>query len=125
MIGIDAYRGGISPLRSAVADARAVAEALRRDHGFEIRCLFDDDTGLPQLLALLRDELPMMLGPSDRLLFYFAGHGVALGGETGPAGYLLPVSARHSDLASAAPIASASASSVIAGGQSNHCAPLA
>jgi Caspase domain len=80
VIGIDTYGEGISPLRSAAADAKAIAEALRRDHGFETWCLLDDDALLPHLLTLLREELPGALGPEDRLLFYFAGHGIAMDG---------------------------------------------
>ncbi len=34
VIGIDAYAGGLAPLRTAVADARAVATALEDDHGY-------------------------------------------------------------------------------------------
>lgn len=97
VIGIDTYGAGISPLRSAVADARAIAEALERDHGFEIWCLLDDDAQLSQLLTLLREKLPAALGPQDRLLIYFAGHGIALDGNAGPAGYLVPARARRSD----------------------------
>lgn len=97
IIGINKYRGGISPLRSAVADAKAIARALERDHGFETCCLFDDEARLPRLLALLREELPATLGINDRLLFYFAGHGVALDGDAGPAGYLIPVDASRED----------------------------
>src|SRR5690349_5477844 len=81
VIGIDSYGDGLSPLRSAVADARAIADTLRRDHGFEIRCLLEDDAQLPRLLALLRDELPAQLGRNDRLVFYFAGHGIAVDGD--------------------------------------------
>lgn len=96
VVGIDAYGGGISPLRSAVADARSVAEVLRRDHGFEIVCLFDADARRSRLIDMLY-ELPSRLGSNDRLLFYFAGHGVALDGNTGPAGYLVPADARRSE----------------------------
>jgi uncharacterized caspase-like protein len=34
--------------------------------------------------------LPRQVKPNDRLLFYFAGHGIALNGEDGPTGYLIP-----------------------------------
>jgi Caspase domain len=97
IIGIDRYGDGISPLRSAVADATAIAEALRHDHGFETWRVFDEDASRSHLLALLSGELPAALGPNDRLLLYFAGHGIALHGDTGPAGYLLPVDARRTD----------------------------
>lgn len=95
VIGIDAYSEGIPPLRSAVADASAIAEALREDHGFETWCMFDDDAKLPDLLSLLQEELPNALGPDDRLLIYFAGHGIAADSDTGPAGYLVPADARR------------------------------
>jgi hypothetical protein len=97
VIGIDVYGEGIPQLRSAVADAKAIAEVLRRDHGFETWCLFDDHAQLPQLLTLLREQLPGSLGPEDRLLFYFAGHGIAVDGDGGPAGYLIPARARRSE----------------------------
>ena len=96
VVGIDAYSAGIPPLQSAVADATAVAEALRRDHSFETRCLFDHRAGLEDLLAVLAD-LSRELGPDDRILIYFAGHGVALDGDDGPSGYLLPATARAAD----------------------------
>jgi len=97
VIGIDTYGEGIAPLRSAVADARAIAEALGRDHGFETWCLSDDAARLPRLRELLREQLPRALGPAGRLLFYFAGHGIALDGDDGPAGYLVPAHAGRSD----------------------------
>ncbi len=97
VIGIDTYGLGISPLASAVADAKAIAEALCHDHGFETRCLLDGEATRARLLGLLHDELPAMLGESDRLVLYFAGHGIALDGDVGPTGYLLPTDARRAD----------------------------
>jgi len=96
VIGINTYGEGIEHLSSAVPDAQAIAEALRRDHLFETWCLFDDEAQLPQLLALLHSRLPSALGPGDRLLLYFAGHGIALDSDAGPAGYLIPAGARRS-----------------------------
>jgi len=96
VIGINAYGSDIATLCSPVADATAVAAVLGRDHGFETWCLFDGEAKLAQLLTLLREKLPNALGANDRLLFYFAGHGVALDSDAGPAGYLLPADARRS-----------------------------
>jgi hypothetical protein len=98
VIGIDTYGEGIPKLRSAVNDASAIADALERDHGFEVLRLLDDDARLPRLQTLLREELPARVGPEDRLLFYFAGHGIAHEGESGPAGYLVPAHAARADL---------------------------
>jgi hypothetical protein len=97
VIGIDTYGEGIPPLRSAVADARAIAELLERDHGFETWRVLDGEAGHARLLTLLEQDLPAALGPDDRLLFYFAGHGLTLDGEAGPTGYLVPAGARRSD----------------------------
>lgn len=96
IIGIDAYRDDVPPLRCAVADAKALAKTLQRDHGFETWPLLDAGATLSRLVAVLRDQLPAALLPDDRVLFYFAGHGVALDGDRGPAGYLLPMDARRS-----------------------------
>jgi hypothetical protein len=96
-IGIDMYGEGIAPLRSAVADADAIAELLERDHGFEVWRLLDDSARLSHLLALLTEDLPAALGPDDRLLFYFAGHCVSLDGDAGPEAYLVPAGARRGD----------------------------
>lgn len=63
VIGINTYGEGLAYLRSAVPDARAVAEALQRDHAFETWCFLDEDAQLPQLLALLHEALPRALGP--------------------------------------------------------------
>ncbi|HWO18562.1 MAG TPA: caspase family protein [Kofleriaceae bacterium] len=97
VIGVDVYGEGIAPLRSAVADAKAIAAALERDHGFETWRLLDGDAELPHLLALLRERLPAALEQGDRLVLYFAGHGIALDGDAGPAGYLLPAGAQRAE----------------------------
>jgi WD40 repeat protein len=93
VIGIDRYCDGVPTLRSAVADARALADVLAAKHGFEVWPLYDAEARLSGLRTLLVDRLPAALGPSDRLLLYFAGHGIALDGDAGPAGYLLPADA--------------------------------
>lgn len=97
VIGVDRYGEGIAPLRSAAADARMLAVTLARDHGFEAWLLIDEHAGLARLLALLREDLPAALGPDDRLLFYFAGHGIAVDGDAGPEGYLVPAGAHRND----------------------------
>lgn len=97
VIGIDSYGEGLSPLRSAVADAKAIAQMLHQDHGFETWCVIEMDAQLQSLRTLLHERIPSALGPADRLLFYFAGHGTAVDGDRGPAGYLIPAGARRED----------------------------
>lgn len=92
IIGIDDYQNGIPPLRTAVNDATQIAAMLERDHGYRVR-LFPN-SGIQatrdQLTTLLTQTIPAEVGPADRLLFYFAGHGKAIDGDDGPVGVLLP-----------------------------------
>ncbi len=97
VVGIDKYESGIPPLRTAANDARRLATMLADQHGFEVRLFIDEDASHERLLALLTDQLPEELGPDDRLILYFAGHGVALDGDDGPNGYLLPQDARRGE----------------------------
>ena len=108
VIGIDAYGGGIPPLTTAVNDATRLAELLRTAHGYETLLLTEPATGQPvtreRLRTLFTAELPARLGNDDRLLVYFAGHGVALDGDDGPAGYLVPQDAVPGNSASMLPM---------------------
>ncbi len=90
VVGIDDYRHGIPPLRTAANDARRLACILEEDHGYQVHLLVEDVT-LARLKGALED---IQVDADDRLLFYFAGHGVALDGDNGPAGYLVPGDAR-------------------------------
>src|SRR4051812_12833675 len=89
LVAIDRYGNGVPELRSPVADAQALAEVLRRDHGFDVEVILDDKATLSALGSLL-DGLATRVSSDDRVLFYFAGHGIAVEGDDGPAGYILP-----------------------------------
>ena len=52
----------------------------------------------------MKDTLPKQAEADDRLLFYFAGHGIALNGEDGPEGYLIPQDARLGDVSTYLPM---------------------
>lgn len=91
MIGIDRYGAGLPRLSSAVDDARAIAAHLRYRHGYTVR-LLTNERATRRAIEDLVDE---PLGSDDRLIVFFAGHGVADDGDSGPAGYLLPVEAQH------------------------------
>ena len=88
VIGINSYQNGIPPLRTARPDAERLAQILRETHGYTTELLVDD-LSVAQLTYLLQVELPQRVGKADRLLVYFAGHGIALPGDDGPAGYLI------------------------------------
>lgn len=96
VIGIDRYKSdSIHDLSTPVNDARALAELLETEYGYEpenVVRLFDDTATLTGLQTLLDGRLPNQLKPtkSDRLIFYFAGHGIPRNGQDGPEGYLVP-----------------------------------
>jgi WD40 repeat protein len=105
IIGINAYSNGVPPLLNAVRDATTVAEALDRQ-GFEVLSLLDSQASLSALSLLLTHQLPALQPPLDRLLIYFAGHGLARTDEQNHfSGFLLPADARRDDPSSYWPMA--------------------
>jgi len=96
IIGINDYANGIPRLTTPVNDATRLAEILSREHGYEVHLLIENVTRTKLeacLDQMLRNEIEM----DDRLLVYFAGHGIALDAEDGPAGYIIPQDARLED----------------------------
>lgn len=71
VIGNDNYRS-VTPLKTAVADAKAVAALLRKDYGFKVTLLLDATRN--QMLDAF-DDLRRGLTERDNLLIYYAGHG--------------------------------------------------
>jgi WD40 repeat protein len=94
VIGINNYKNGISPLKTAVSDATEIARILETQHDYNVTLLLDEAATIGQLRQVLETELPNQIQVGDRFLFYFAGHGIALNGEDGPEGYLVPQGAR-------------------------------
>lgn len=92
VIGVEGYSGSIGPAPGARADARHVAQALEQE-SFTVELLEDpDEAALKRSVFWLVDRLN---GAGDDAIgiFYFAGHGVQLNGDT----FLLPRDARTSD----------------------------
>ncbi len=83
VIGNDRYESGAGPLRNSGNDARAVARALRQLN-FEV--LERHDVTRDQLLKAVA-EFRKTLPGAQVGLFYYAGHGLSVGG----ANYLVPV----------------------------------
>lgn len=98
VIGINNYDNGISPLQNAVNDAKKLIEILRKKHGYQVWVCLDLVATQKNLLELLEKTLPQQVSGDDRLLFYFAGHGIALNGDDGLAGYLIPQDAKLGDI---------------------------
>src|SRR5215471_7151702 len=89
VIGNNAYTD-ISPLKTAVNDATAVAELLQTMYGFNVTLL--TNTTRDEIITAL-DQLRTTLTEQDNLLIYYAGHGVLDTSEE--CGYWLPVNAKH------------------------------
>src|SRR5204862_7642678 len=103
IVGIDAYEK-VSPLKTAVGDARGLAQVLAEQQHFEVHAPLLDAGGAA-LHTLLAETMPGLVGPDDRVLFYFAGHGIAADGDDGPAGYLVPADADPADVKTLIPMA--------------------
>ncbi len=96
IIGINEYSNGVPALRSAENDARRLAELLTEKHNY-ITQLFVETVTKAALQTLFSKTLPALIQKHDRVLIYFAGHGIALEAEDSPQGYLLPQDAKPED----------------------------
>ncbi|MCH6590108.1 MAG: caspase family protein, partial [Proteobacteria bacterium] len=88
VIGIGNYKH-LPRLKTAVNDAKAVADVLRQDYGFTVKLLLDparDD------IVDTLDEYRAALDQTDNLLIYYAGHGWL--DEESDRGYWLAADAR-------------------------------
>lgn len=97
VVGINDYHSGVPTLQTPAKDAQKIAEILQRQHGYKTHLLLNEKATQYHLNELFEQTLPNSMQASDRLIFYFAGHGIALNGEDGPAGYLVPQDARLGD----------------------------
>jgi len=120
IIGINDYINGIRELETAVPDAKKLAQILREQHQnlkqkyqaqnkYEVQLLLNKRVTLSKLKALIEDfkqgqisfdNEKVVVSESDRVLFYFAGHGIALEAlenQEGPVGYLIPQDATLGD----------------------------
>jgi hypothetical protein len=101
IVGINDYPS--SPLEHAVNDATAMAELLRTQFAFpeeNITTLIDGaatSTGIREaFLRYAQDDVD----PDDRLVVFFAGHGITQASIHGPVGFLMPHGADPSDISS-------------------------
>ena len=103
-IGINNYIDGISTLSTAVNDAKKIAEILKQEHDYQVWGLLDEQASLANCLRLLEEFLPQNVTESDRLIFYFAGHGIALNSDDGLEGFLIPQDAKLGDTSTYLPM---------------------
>ena len=113
VIGINNYQNSIPSLETAAPDAKELARILKEQHEqltekyqkqqkYEVQLLLNEDATLDKLKQLIEDfkneQIPLesekvKVDEDDRILFYFAGHGIAkdaLESQDGPVGYLIP-----------------------------------
>ena len=99
VIGINQYQNGIAKLNTANPDAEELANLLRDEYQYQVELITDDTDRKPtlkELENLLTKWLPEKLPPpaqNNRLLFYFAGHGMPLESDHGSTGKLKKLSA--------------------------------
>jgi uncharacterized caspase-like protein len=93
VIGIDHYQH-VTQLGGAVRDAKAVAQVLE-GHGFEVTMLLDEQATRGAIAEELGDRLHGRAGPNDRVIVFFAGHGVSTGDGDHRMGYLLPIEGKR------------------------------
>ncbi|MEL6924306.1 MAG: caspase family protein, partial [Bacteroidota bacterium] len=81
----------VSSLRNAINDAEAIAAKLASEpHHYRVHPPLLN-ASYQELQELLQETMPATVQPEDRVLFYFAGHGVASDSDgQDPKGYLLP-----------------------------------
>jgi len=91
IIGINQYEKW-PPLEFAVKDAKDVEKRLRETGFQEISLVLNKQATQGRILTELFHTLPGKVGPNDRVLFYFAGHGQTEDVEGGAKkGYIIPV----------------------------------
>lgn len=91
VIGINKYDVW-PPLEYAVRDAQAVAQAFREIGFDEVIEILDKEATRNRILTMLGSELPKKVGPEDRVVIFFAGHGQTESLPDGKEqGYIIPV----------------------------------
>ena len=88
VIGVDRYQK-MPRLHAAERDAEELARVLGAK-GFAVEKLLGSAATREAVVRVLGDELPGRVGPRDRVLVYFAGHGLSSGEGESAVGYLLP-----------------------------------
>lgn len=92
IIGINDYED-FPPLKTAVNDALALADALQKYHDYEV---YEPliNAKYQEVIDLFTDKIPKTVNENDRVLLYFAGHGISEEKDGKPNdGYLAPADA--------------------------------
>ena len=101
VIGINKYTHA-SPLGYAVNDAEAFAEILSSRFHFpkaNITLLKDAEASRTAIMSAYLGYSKSTVGRNDRLIVFFAGHGMTVPGNTGDTGFLIPCDGKPDELA--------------------------
>ncbi len=95
LIGIDDYEADLPPLSTATKGVRELAEALQSELGFDpdhIITLQNEQATQRAIRRAFTAPLSRrsVVGPDDRVLIYFAGHGVTFDTAEGEVGCIAP-----------------------------------
>jgi hypothetical protein len=74
VIGINQYPSPLPTLETAVNDAQAIANVLKKDYGFQVTLLLDSQATRSHILDGI-NSFHDKLNENDNLLIYYAGHG--------------------------------------------------
>ena len=86
----------------AANDARGVGEILEKKFGFptaNVQVLLDSKATRENILREFLHLADGEVGPDDRILVFFAGHGHTVAGRRGETGFLVPVDGKANELA--------------------------
>lgn len=90
VVGVGRYESNVWPsLDYAKKDARAVASFLKKQ-GYEVRMLLDSQATRVRILRELTDYMATRLGPDDRVVLFFSGHGETKERSGRDIGYVIP-----------------------------------
>jgi hypothetical protein len=100
IIGINNYLNA-PPLGYAVNDAEAVAETLKTQFEFQndnIKLLLNESANRNAIMTAFMSYATGEVSPDDRILVFFAGHGLTQTGSRGEVGFLVPFDGDQNNL---------------------------
>ncbi len=74
IIGINSYKNGINPLKTAVNDAKAVEKILKEVYGFETILITDNLATKDYILETI-ESIAKKVKANDQIIIYYGGHG--------------------------------------------------
>jgi formylglycine-generating enzyme required for sulfatase activity len=82
VVGVNRYQGAWPNLDATRADPARMRQLLAEQEGFDLVVTLENGRASKALIeTLMVDVFPDLLGPDDRFLFYFSGHGTQRGTE--------------------------------------------